>query len=252
MFLLLDPRKKRSVFVLCSTDMQPVGTAFVVSPTLVLSAYHCIADKPHAPTNKHGKNWLLAQRVERMPSGDIHAVDCSVIPVKAAKFSVGPDFAFLERSDNLQFDDDLVLDICPKESLPDWRDDIALTVYHCLIELFNSNKGLSAVHPVTLSTMRTIVTGHRCWTHDGLYGGSSGAPYIISNPGPTFGMVYGMHTQSMNTARRLADLSRAERDNDELVDELSDSHAESYGLFGEGIILGAYTNLINCVFAGLQ
>lgn len=167
-----------------------------------------------------------------------------VIPVRTRQFSIKADFVFLTRTDGLQFPEDKVLHSVPKDQLPPRTASVNFMVYHCPINMFNANLGMDGVHAVAKSVNRSMVTSHRCWTDQRLYCGSSGAPYIISNHGPLYGMVYGMHVQSISTAMRLADYRDEEdKDADELMSEESDNLVGCNGFFGEAIILSAYTNL---------
>lgn len=243
-FTVSSPHKVGSVFVLCSVQMEPSGTAFIVSPTRVLTAYHNIADDPQKPTKKHTKKWLLAERVERLRDGRLVPIG-STIPVEADNFSSSTDFVFLHRIDGLQFRADEILHICPKAMLPPWNSPIGLNLnaYHCPIQLFNAKEGMDAVHAVSVNVKRTIVSKHKCWIDQGLYAGSSGAPYVIANHGPTFGMVYGMHVESINAVKSLSDFEEDERGSQEVLSEVTDSFVESYGAFGRAIIVSSYKTL---------
>lgn len=239
-----SPRCAGSVYVLCTVDMIPAGTAFIVSSMLALSAYHCVATDPGNPTKSHTKNWRLVQKLERAKNGSIFPVG-EVIPVTVQKFATKEDFVVLRRSDKRSFEADRILQICPKNMLPDWTSEVSLKVYNCPVALFNLETGMDAIHPVPLKVKRTIVTGHRCWTDQGLFGGSSGAPYVICDQGPLFGKVYAMHVQSISTAKGLSDFKSDGRDPDEMMSEVTDSLVECYGSNGEANILSAFTQLMN-------
>lgn len=227
--------------------MEPSGTAFIVSPTRVLTAYHCIADDPQNPTNKHAKIWILAERVERTSGGRVVPIGAT-IEVQSVTFNMSADFVVLRRTDDLQFNEHDILRLCPKDQNPPWnsRESLNLNVYHCPIELFNANRGMDAVHAVSLDAKRTIVSKHRCWTDRGLFVGSSGAPYVIANRGPTFGMVYGMHVESINSAQTRSDFEE-DRDPDEVQSEITDSLVECYGSFGRAIIVSSYKILTDAI-----
>eukprot|EP01031_Cornospumella_fuschlensis_P028655 gene28655-34597_t len=239
-----SPRCAGSVYVLCTEDMIPVGTAFIVSSTLALSAYHCIAMDPNKPTRSHTKNWMLVQKLERASNGSVFPVG-EVIPVIVHRFAMKEDFVLLRRSDHRSFEADRILLICPIELLPDWTSEVNLKVYHCPIALFNQGTGMDAIHAVPLKVKRTIVTGHRCWTDQGLFGGSSGAPYVVCDHGPLFGKVYAIHVQSISTAKGLSDCKSEGKDPDEMMSEVTDSLVECYGFCGEANILSAFTQLMN-------
>eukprot|EP01031_Cornospumella_fuschlensis_P025186 gene25186-30419_t len=238
-----SPRCAGSVFVLCSLDMVPAGTAFIISPTMVLSAYHCVAAIPEAPTRSHIKKWILAERVERTIAGSLVPIG-RTIHVTTCKSSIKPDWVVLKRDEGL-FPADKILTICPKSQLPSWQAEVNLKTYHCPVSLFkNLNNGINAIHAVPANVKRTLVTSHRCWTDHGLFCGSSGAPYIISDRGPLFGMVYAMHVQSAKSAESVSDLRYNGMDSTEVTSEVTYSLVQNYDSFGEGVILSGYSNLM--------
>eukprot|EP01031_Cornospumella_fuschlensis_P025970 gene25970-31362_t len=238
-----SPRCAGSVYVLCTEDMIPVGTAFIVSSTLALSAYHCVAMDPNKPTRSHTKNWVIVQKLERASNGSVFPFG-EVIPVIVHRFAMKEDFVLLRRSDHRIFEADRILRICPRELLPDWTNEVNLKVYHCPVALFNQGTGMDAIHAVPLKVKRTIVTGHRCWTDQGLFGGSSGAPYVVCDHGPLFGKVYAIHVQSISTAKGLSDCKSEGKDPDEMMSEVTDSLVECHGSCGEANILSAFTQLM--------
>ena len=62
----MSPSLLYSCFILASPDLSNVsGTCSVVSKTLGLSAYHCIARDPRNPTTAHVKNWIICSSVNR-------------------------------------------------------------------------------------------------------------------------------------------------------------------------------------------
>ena len=69
--VLASPKLMNSVFILIDANLSPAGTAFVISPTCVISAYHCVADDAKKPTKKHTNQWRIANGLERKSDGNV-------------------------------------------------------------------------------------------------------------------------------------------------------------------------------------
>ena len=232
----------KSVFV-CDVNLTPVGTAFVISPDYVMSAYHCVADDFNKPSKKHANEWLLTTGLERDSRGVVSAFSPnSVIEVEVERFVIKDDWVLLRRKDRLQFSPDVVVPVCQEGSVPLHEDEARIKIYHCPIDLFRD--GLSdAVRPCAVEQRLGMTTNHRAFVQTGLFGGSSGGLYALMN-----GEALAMHIETVSTSQSVSDFeSEGNFDEKQCVSEASDSCANTYASFVSGIILCRYKNLMQCL-----
>jgi hypothetical protein len=229
-----------SVFILIDANLSPAGTAFVISRTCVISAYHCVADDAKKPTKKHTNQWLLADGLERNSDGNVSVLSAqSVIPLEVKKFVIKDDWVLLCRTDGLVFDVDQVVPVCPLDSVPKHDDEAKVKIYHCPIDLFRDGM-VDIVRPCADEYRLAMTSSHRAFVKTGLFCGSSGGLYALMN-----GTALAMHVESVNTSQSISDVSKGNRtyDEKECASEASDSCANTYAAFSSGIILSAYSNL---------
>lgn len=95
-------------------------------------------------------------------------------------------------------------------------------------------------------------TNHKVFLQAGLFDGSSGAVYVISDRRHRgFGKAFGMHCESINTAKTIEDVQNEGKitDPDAVIEEEIDSCVNSHASFVEGILISKYSNLMtNIIF----
>ena len=240
--VLASPRLMNSVFILIDANLSPAGTAFVISPTCVISAYHCVADDANKPTKKHTKQWLIANGLERKSDGNVSVLPPqTVIPLEVKKFVIKDDWVLLCRTDGLVFDVDQVVPVCPRDSVPKHDDEVKVKIYHCPIDLFRDGM-VDVVRPCSVEHRLAMTSNHRAFVQTGLFCGSSGGLFVLMN-----GNALAMHVESVSTSQSISDIVKGNRtyDEKECASEASDSCANTYAAFASGIILSAYSNLMS-------
>ena len=118
------------------------------------------------------------------------------------------------------------------------------------VELFNWGF-LNAIRPTSLHAKMGFCNNHKVFLQAGLFGGSSGAVYIIADYRHIgFGKVFGMHCEGINAARSIEDVQNEGIiiDQDAITEEFTDSCVHSYASFVEGILIPKYTTLMSNIF----
>lgn len=256
MFLLEPPQSPRlgnSIFVLCGAGLEAAGTAFIISSTCVMSAYHNIAKDPNNPsTALVSKDWVLAPGLERNQNGEVYpiahdpdpAVPVTVIPVKYVKGSFKDDWVILRRTDGNTFFTSDILRVCTPEEIPKHGTGARLHVYHCPVDLFNCGEH-DAVMGVLKRTELSFKTTHGAFVEGGLFGGSSGGIYVLMS-----GKILAMHVESRSVASSFEDIQAGALANVKEMSEVdslaaaSDSHIGAYSAFAKGMILCRYAPLM--------
>jgi hypothetical protein len=235
---LIAPRLTKSVYVVCESGFGAAcGICFVVSPTLLLTAYHNLS-----LTTGVQRNWSIASGLERDARGLI--VPENPIPVKVFRQSMQGDWALLIRDDNLQFGPLDVVPIC-REPLPE--PETHITVYHCALDIFRDGR-VSAVKPMAVDTRLGYYTKHKIFFQVALFGGSSGGLIALRN-----GTALGMHLEGINAAT-LATEFRAQRQAaatknqpfpvEDDITLASDSNAHAMGVLSEGLVICKYKGIV--------
>jgi hypothetical protein len=235
------PRLMKSVFVLIDDNLSPAGTAFIISRTCVISAYHCVAENAENPTRKHIEFWRIANGLERKSDGNVSVLSPqSVIPLQVIKYAVRDDWVLLRRTDGFEFDEDLVIPVCPRDSVPNHDDEVWVKIYHCPIDLFRDGM-VDVVRPCSCDYRLGMISNHRAFVQTGLFGGSSGGLYALMN-----GKALAMHVESVNTSQSISNISKSNKtfDEKECASQASDSCANTYASFASGIILSTYSQLM--------
>lgn len=238
------------MFILIDDRLFAKGTAFIISPKCVLTAYHNIAEDPDNPTRKHEKHWKIVNGLERMEDDTVETIEDFVpISVTVHAFSYKADWVILKRDDGL-FDNSEVVPICPVQELPTYGEELEVKIYHAANQLFNDGF-VSAIRPISLSVRYGFHSKHKVFMQAGLFGGSSGALYVISDYRHRgFGKALGMHVCSISTKRKIKDVledGKEDADSDEVLEEVTDSCVSSHASFVEGIIISRYNNLMNAI-----
>jgi hypothetical protein len=90
-------------------------------------------------------------------------------------------------------------------------------------------------------------SNHKVFIQAGLFGGSSGAVYIIADDNHRgFGKAFGMHCESINSSKSIQDVKDEGiiTDSDAVIEEVTDSCVNSHASFVEGILISKYNNLM--------
>lgn len=172
----LDPiYGETSVFILCDKGYQPIGTTFAVSNVYLLTAKHNLANPRQkiytiaSSLNQTGPNEYFRVRVHAVNA----EMDWAVLQLEDRRLSMTPIPISL-------------LDPIPRET--------RLKIYHCPVVLYNNGDN-SILTSVPHWVQYWGASKHHIATSNGLYSGSSGAPYIL----PT-GEVIGIHCEMVNQA----------------------------------------------------
>ena len=241
-----SPRLLSSIFILCDISLEASGTAFIISRNCLLSSYHNIATNPKNPTKSHKKKWKIVTGLERLRNGTICTLGGSFpIQVTVHKYCVREDWVILKR-DNGLFDEDQVIPICPVAEIPVYGEEPNVRIYQCALDLFNGGF-IDAIRPTSLTVKMGYCTNHKVFLQAGLFGGSSGAVYVIADPMHRgFGKAFGMHCESINTSKTVEDVMNEGEivDPDAVIEEVTDSCVNSHASFVQGILISTYKNLM--------
>jgi hypothetical protein len=231
-------RLTKSIYVVCESGYGAAcGTCFVVSSTLLLTAYHNLSLTTGLP-----QNWSIASGLSRDARGLI--VLENPIPVKVFCHSMQGDWALLSRDDNLQFDP---LDVVPICSAPLPEPETHITVCHCALDIFRDGR-VSAAKPMAVDARVGFYSKHKMFFQVGLFGGSSGGLIALPN-----GTALGMHLDGVNAAT-LAKVFCSQRqavvaNNQPLPVEdditlASDSNEQATGVLSEGLVICKYKRIV--------
>jgi len=213
---------------------EAVGMAIVLSPSTVITAFHCMIDAKDSLI-EHGN---LVKGLERGASGGLVPDGGIVIPVVIKRSGQNPikneqaDWILLKRNDGNQF--------LPSEIKSIHQGVIPsigkVCVYHAPIEVFNVNE--ITVIQVTMSEKDiAFCSGHKLLIHNGLFRGSSGGLYASRQ-----GHAFAMHVESVSGRRTISEEKKENPQNDALtvLSCVSDSNVHSYASLSEGVILSRY------------
>jgi hypothetical protein len=244
------PRLLHCIFILCDVTLKACGTAVAISEYCVLTAYHNIANDPLKPTRSHIPSWRIVNGLERNSDGSVQTIDNFVpIAVTVHKYSYNADWVILKR-DVGSFNPNDVVPICPAAEIPTYGEEPNVKIYQCAVELFNTGF-VNAIRPTSLEVKMGFCSSHKVFLQAGLFGGSSGAVYVISDYRHIgFGKAFGMHCESINAARTISDIEDEGIiiDPDAIVEEVSDSCVNSHASFVEGILISKYKTLLENIF----
>ncbi len=183
-------------------------------------------------------------------AGSIAPLDREIpVDVTVHKYSLTADWVILKRQSGL-FDITSAIPICTQQEVPEYGEETDVKIYHCAIDLFRSGY-LSALRPTPLTCKVGFNTNHKVFIQGGLFGGSSGAVYVVSDPHHRgFGKAFGMHVQSLNSAKSKQEVidEGLLSDSDEVMAEVSDSCVNSHASFMEGILIPMYRTLMKNIF----
>lgn len=249
-WLIVSPRLLNCVVILVDAALVPCGTAFIVSRNCLLTAYHNIAHDSNNPTKAHKKDWKVVKGLERTAAGSITPLDGEIpVDVTVHKFSHTADWVILKRQSG-QFDINSAIPICTKQEVPKYGEETNVKIYHCAVDLFKSGY-MSALRPIPFPCKVGFNTNHKVFIQGGLFGGSSGAVCVVSDPYHRgFGKAFAMHVQSLNSAKSKQEVidEGLLTDSDEVMAEVSDSCVNSHASFMEGILIPMYSTLMSNIF----
>ena len=227
------PQYPGSVFIFGDTasgGFQPVGTCFAISPQYLLTAQH------NMQSQRLGGYGIAPFAVRR--AGAVVVRQGFPRPVRVRYFNTAMDYAVLEVCDNC-------FDLVPVPiSLEVVEADMDLKVYHCPVDTFNEG------HVEDLTVFSNWVkaarpTNHHVACNVGLYGGSSGGPFISRSGG-----AIGMHIESVSTAREIdktAIAAMSASDAVEILSETVNSHANGHASFSRALLFRTCPGLINAL-----
>lgn len=224
--------------------MVPIGTAFIVSPTRVLTAFHNVGSL--TSNQLYTEPLVLVRGLERRIGGEVVVVDEGPIPVKVSRYSWISDWALLSRADDLEFVREQIVEICPADDIPKDEDEAKIKIYHCPVILF-VQEGTALLKPMSLESKFGSSSKHSFLCQVGLFAGSSGALVVLSN-----GLAIGMHLEAVNSAMSLTDLlvqrqtaGESAGSFEEQMEDVSDSCVQSVGALSKAIILSRFPHIMN-------
>jgi hypothetical protein len=228
---------RQSVYVLCSDKTEPIGTAFVIAPTMVLSAFHNMIDPT---TNKMDRNGILVIGIERRRDGSKHPEANTRIPVTIAYYCTSEDWVLFSRTDGLLFSPEDIVPVCPNHDLPQIG---SIQIHHFPVDLFNSGE-IDALKALLVNKDIGYYTEHKVLVQNGLFSGSSGGLYAFN------GRAIAMHLESVNSAMTVDDIARQYPDLADLacVGAASDSNVACYAGLAQGIVICKFKRLMARIF----
>ena len=218
---LLSPRYPDSVFIILDSENGipvPVATCFVVAPTFLLSCLH------FAVPNK--SEYIIATTVEKRNSQ--YTISGPHYAVRIRYYNTNNDYCILELLDT-----SVALSPIPI-SIQELEPETDLKVYHAPVDAFNDHS--SNVLSIFTAWVRCARPSlHHIYCQGSLYGGSSGAPFILRN-----GRVVGFHQESLNAAKSVdLDIMKnmSAQEVIELVSETVNSNTTVYGSISSGLYI---------------
>jgi hypothetical protein len=232
-----SPRLSESVYIVCDENVTVAcGTCFVVSPELLVTAYHNLSEN-----RSMIKNWMITKGLERAANGSL--IHSGAIKVCVDGTSMCSDWALLRRVDGGRFAAGDVIEVCTDVPPPETK----IKVYHCPLDLFRDGR-VSAVKALSIDSRVGYYTNHKIFFQVGLFGGSSGGLIALHD-----GKALGMHLEGINSAKLVTEF-RTERQEaklqgqpEEVEDDVtlaSDSNAQATGVLSEGIVLCKFIKLM--------
>jgi hypothetical protein len=188
------------VYLLCDRNLQPVGTAFVVSRTGLLTAFHNVGDI--ARGRLYSTNWMAVLTLERDKGGRIVNTGGVAIPVKVVAGCKNSDLCVLQRTDGKDFP---IADI-PQISAVLPEREMRVKFFHCPVSLFNDvEKPIEIVQACSIDARISMVSKHAFYCQVTLFRGSSGA--LVTSMS---GEVLGMHIEAVHKMQGSASIAAAD------------------------------------------
>jgi len=185
--------KRDAVFILCTyfnDVMEPAGTAFAVTSTKIVTAYHNIYDEASTALSRR---CFLYRELSKGFNGMID-FSSERIDVEIVAGDSGNDWAVLKRVDNSEFS--LFIPMCSEGELPAVSLDSEIVVYYAALGILTSKSGLqrikiwdekvSVMQYDGIGDSQVILSGGKCK-------GCSGAPIVDQR-----GRAVAFHTSSLN------------------------------------------------------
>ena len=181
-----------SVFVLCgdANGISPVGTAFTISDTMLLTAAHNVVQKTESE-ERVLTGLKVARSLVKGKNGKVKS-EGAAIPVTIEGYHYGHDWACLKRQDGESFSTHIPVAMTEGE-LPKDATLEKLYIYHCPVELFLADDVTVRLHPMVKEAGVGIVNPLSICFQNGGFPGSCGGPYIFRNK------AIAMHVASINT-----------------------------------------------------
>ena len=216
--------------------------AIVLSPTTIVTAYHCLLDSD----NNLIETAKVVKGLERRTNGTLKPEDDIVIPVKVKMrnnrtrtflLDKNADWIMMERTDLNTFTTQEIRQIYTG-NIPTIG---KVCIYHSPIELFIAGE-IDFVKVMMNEKDIAFCSNHKMFTNNGLFKGSSGGLYASKT-----GLGYAMHTDSRSARRTVSDeeLDNPEGSTLDHIKSASDSNVHVYASLSEGVILSKYNVILN-------
>ena len=216
--------------------------AIVLSPTTIVTAYHCLLDGD----NNLIETAKVVKGLERRTNGTLKPEDDIVIPVKVKMrnnrtrtflLDKNADWIMMERTDLNTFTTQEIRQIYTG-NIPTIG---KVCIYHSPIELFIAGE-IDFVKVMMNEKDIAFCSNHKMFANNGLFKGSSGGLYASKT-----GLGYAMHTDSRSARRTVSDekLDNPEGSTLDHIKSASDSNVHVYASLSEGVILSKYNVILN-------
>jgi hypothetical protein len=232
------------VFVLYRGDdnaAEPIGTAFAISPSLLLTACHNVVVKSKDGTaDSTVLDLKVAPTLIRSPDGVI-ATEAKGRRVAVHKYNIEVDWAALvldEDVDSFPLTSTIPL-ATHVSDIPSPGTSEKLYVYHCPLQLFLDDPEFERCHVMQKEASVGIIGVKTLTFQNGAFPGSCGGPYMFRNK------AVALHTESTSTTKTAQNIKAEDSASgrkrklqpDEINRMMVDSCVSSHTSLGSGIML---------------
>ena len=231
------------VFVLYrGEENNPIGTAFAISPDLMLTACHNVV---HRSEDKKVVTEVTDLKVASSMDKLAETMEFSAIgqvrEVGIFRYNIDVDWACLQLKDgSANFDFTIPL-ATHNDDLPKAATLEKMYIYHCPVQLFLDDAEMVRCHVMVKEASVGIVAAKTINFQNGGYPGSCGGPYMFRNK------AVALHVDSISTTTEAKDLKdettetqsgkRRRLTSAEITRKMVDSCVSSHTSLGTGIIL---------------
>ncbi len=255
-----SPRIRPAVWILAlkarnSNDLEPIGTAFgVKSPSkrMLLTACHHFVEARRKTDGTKGNyfvrgyrnagTYFILKSMQRNANGTV-TYSSNIVPEQFYRGDKDEDWAILQRSDSIAFDDTALIDICRQHELPELDNEPKAKAYHAPCQLFNAVDPalpLLSIANTDFSKISQMSETH-LMLKKGFVSGSSGGLVIDE-----VGRAIGIHLESWSPIREI--VSNEQSTADEKIEDLAltaVSVANSFAFYTIAIIPCKILDLMN-------
>lgn len=229
-------------------DAEPIGTAFAISPSLMLTACHNVVVNDNMLVTELKVTPAIIKQDGKFATKDSQLGR----PVDVHKYNVGVDWACLKLGDNAPPFPFVIPVATSNSDFPEFATTEKLFIYHCPVQLFTDDDDIEVCHVMVKEASVGLISGKHLNFQNGAFPGSCGGPYIFRNK------AVALHADSVSTAKTAEGLQNETKidaqsgkkrklNEEEITRMVADSCASSHASLGSGIILHVRSEIMKLV-----